>query len=92
VDVAEARAAGTRQYGGQSPPVRSPAIQLRVVAQSEIVKRDTEMNYEDPKRRTRMTQEGLKRRARRAEIPEDYDDDDFVEGYDYQEEDAANLS
>jgi len=50
------------------------------------------MNHDDAKRRTRITQEGLKRRGRRADIAEDYDDDDFVDGYDYQEEDAANLS
>jgi hypothetical protein len=49
------------------------------------------MNYDDPKRRTRVNYEGLKRRARRTQIPEDYDDDDFAEGYDYQEEHKSNL-
>jgi hypothetical protein len=56
------------------------------------VKGDSEMNHDDPKRRTRMNYEGLKRRTRRADIPEDYDEDDFVDGYDYQEEDKTNLS
>jgi hypothetical protein len=92
MDVTKACTARSWGHGYQSQPVRSPVILVGVVTRPIVDKGYTEMNHDDAKRRTRMNDEGLKRRARRKDIPEDYDDDDFVDGYDYQEEDAVNLS
>jgi len=48
---------------------------------TEIVQGDTDMSYEDLKRRTRVQDEAPKRPKRRADIAEDYDDDDFGDDY-----------
>lgn len=52
------------------------------------------MKYEGLKRHTRMNDEGLNRRTRRAEISDDYVDDDFGDDYDdrYKEKGDSSVS